>query len=252
MITLYCGGEGFGLPEVSPFATKTEVQLKMAGLAYRKLNARPMDGPKGQLPFIEADDVRLGDSTFIRGWLERQYGLDLDKGLDARQRAEAWAIERMLENHLHWFGVETRWLSPDNFEKGPAHFFDEAPEAVRDELRGQALERVRTAVHAAGVTRHAEAERLVLALRSLAALQALLGDSRYLFGDHPCGADATAFAFVLFQRAPLFDSPLRRQVETMRPLVAYVDRMMDEFYPEFLWTEARASAGGSKRTAPVN
>ena len=52
MITLYGFGAGFGLPEISPFVTKTEVQLKMAGLAYRKEKAMPPASPKGQLPFI--------------------------------------------------------------------------------------------------------------------------------------------------------------------------------------------------------
>ena len=50
MITLYGFGAGFGLPEISPFVTKTEVQLKMAGLAYRKEKAKPPASPKGQLP----------------------------------------------------------------------------------------------------------------------------------------------------------------------------------------------------------
>ena len=45
MITLYGFGPGFGLSEISPFVTKTEVQLKMAGLAYRKEKARPPASP---------------------------------------------------------------------------------------------------------------------------------------------------------------------------------------------------------------
>ena len=46
MITLYGFGPGFGLPEISPFVTKTEVQLRMAGLAYRKERAMPPASPR--------------------------------------------------------------------------------------------------------------------------------------------------------------------------------------------------------------
>ena len=58
MITLYGFGAGFGLPEISPFVTKTEVQLKMAGLAYRKEKAKPPAGTpetiKGARAFLDA------------------------------------------------------------------------------------------------------------------------------------------------------------------------------------------------------
>src|SRR5208282_752494 len=87
MIILYGGGPNFGLPEISPYVTKIEVQLNMAGLAYRKERATPKDSPKGQVPFIDDDGERIADSTFIRAHIERKYGVDLDEVLDSRARA---------------------------------------------------------------------------------------------------------------------------------------------------------------------
>src|SRR5271167_4944434 len=102
MITLYGGGPNFGLPETSPYVTKTEVQLQMAGLTYRKQTAMTTDSPKGQLPFIDDDGECIADSTFIRAHIESKYGFDFDAGLDLQQRAQAWAFERMIEHHLYW------------------------------------------------------------------------------------------------------------------------------------------------------
>ena len=95
MITLYGFGPGFGLPEISPFVTKTEVQLKMAGLAYRKEKAMPPASPKGQLPYIADEAERIADSTFIRAHIEGKYAFDFDAPLNLQQRAQAWAFERM-------------------------------------------------------------------------------------------------------------------------------------------------------------
>lgn len=231
MITLYGIGEGFGLPEISPYVTKTEIHLKMAGLGYEKARGLPYDGPKGQLPFIDDDGVRMGDSTFIRGYLERAYGLDFDEGLSPRERAEAWAIERMVENQLGWIMIQTRWLVPENFAKGPAHFFDGAPDGVRE----GALEGMRQSVLAVGVGRHTDLEALALGVRSLAAIAAILGDKPYLFGSRPCGADATVFAMLAAILTPYFECELRRRAESFGNLVAYVDRLMAQFYPGFEW-----------------
>jgi glutathione S-transferase len=93
MITLYGFGSGFGLPEKSPFVTKTEVHLKMAGLAYRKEKAMPPASPKGQLPYIADDGETIADSTFIRAHIEGKYGFDFDAPLSLQARAPAWAFE---------------------------------------------------------------------------------------------------------------------------------------------------------------
>ena len=235
MITLYGIGPGFGLPEISPYVTKTEVQLKMAGLKYVKQQAMPDTSPKGQLPYIDDAEERIADSTFIRLHLEAKHGFDFDEVLDERQRAEAWAIERMIENHFNWASGYTRWLIPDNFAKGPAHFFDGAPEHLRDAIREDVLGRVAENMRIAGLARHTPDEITELGARTLSALSMLLGWKPYLMGDKPCGTDATAFASLAGLMTPLFDSPLRQRALEFSNLVAYVDRMMARYYPEHPW-----------------
>jgi glutathione S-transferase len=242
MITLFGLGAGFGLPEISPFVTKTEVQLKMAGLAYRKQRAMPPASPKGQLPFVDDGGSLIADSTFIRAHVERRYGFDFDAGLDVRARAQAWAFERMIEHHLYFALVGARWVDPVNFAKGPAHFFDGVPADKREKLREDAQFRVAENYLISGLGRHAPDEDVDLAARSLRALSVQLGERPYLMGDRPCGTDATAFAVIAGILTPFFDSELRRRTEGFGNLVAYVDRMMAQYFPEFDWGRAAEAA----------
>ncbi len=242
MIVLYGFGPGFGLPEISPFVTKTEVQLRMAGLAYRKEKARPTASPKGQLPFIEDDGEAIADSTFIRAHLEGKYGFDFDAPLSLQNRAQVWAFERMIEHHLYWAMIGARWVDPENFAKGPAHFFDAAPEHQREKLREDAQFRVAENYLLSGLGRHAPDEDVDLAVRSLFALSVQLGDKPYLMGDSPCGTDATAFGAVAGILTPFFVSRLRERTEQFENLTAYVDRMMSQYYPDFAWTPLRQAA----------
>src|SRR5206468_6943525 len=108
MIVLYNFGALWGLPDPSPFVVKSEVQLKLSGLPYRTEKSRPPEGPKGKLPYIEDAGVLIGDSTFIREHIERKYGVDLDAGLSAQQRAIAWIVERVVEDHVYWATVYAR------------------------------------------------------------------------------------------------------------------------------------------------
>jgi len=235
MITLYGAGEGFGLPERSPYVTKTEVQLKMAGLGYVKAMASPQEAPKGQIPFIEHDGDRIGDSTFIRLHLEDVFGLDFDEGLDAGQRAQAWMIERTAENHLCWIVAYFRWLVPENFAKGPAQFFETIPGEVRGGVMAEVLREVEQGMRANGVARHTEPEIVAVALRSLAALSQTLGDKPFLMGQRPCGADATVFGVLAALYTPFFPCQLRTAALRFTNLTVYCDRLMALFYPDFAW-----------------
>ena len=234
-LTLYASRAGFGLPDTSPFVIKTEVQLKMAGLAYDRASTIPPQAPNGKLPFINDHDEVVSDSTFIRAHIERKYGVDLDEGLDARQRAESWAIERLLEDHLYFAMVWFRWIDPENFAKGPAHFADSAPEADRPKLRQDLQARKAVELHEQGLGRHPPARIAELGARSIDALSQRLDDKVCFMGETPTGVDATAFGVLAGVLTPFFDTPLRRAAEARPNLVAYVARMMQRYYPDHVW-----------------
>ncbi len=139
----------------------------------------------------------------------------------------------MLEDHLYWAIINLRWCDDENFARGPAHFFDGAPEEVRDTARKQARERVTANLQGHGLGRHSPREMAELGGRSLAAASVLLGDKPFLFGNRPTASDATAFGMIAGALAPLFEGALPKMAREHDNLVAYSERMMHRFYPDF-------------------
>jgi len=163
-----------------------------------------------------------------------------------RIRALEAAAGQVLISRATWGGSQNflgaRWVEPENFAKGPAHFFDGAPDDRREKLREDAQFRVAENYLLSGLGRHAPDEDVDLAARSLRALSVQLGDKRFLMGDRPCGTDATAFAQIAGILTPFFDSKLRKETERFENLTAYVDRMMRDYYPDFAWKSLRQAA----------
>jgi glutathione S-transferase len=232
MITLYTFGPAFGLPDPSPFVTKAEVLLKMAGLPYRTDTKGFSRAPKGKLPYIcDGEDI-IADSTFIRLHLEKRYNIDFDEGLSPKERGFAWAVEKMCEDHLYWLLVHARWVDDANFKRGPAKFFDQAPAPVRPFVKWLIRRRIRQAMYGQGTSRYSESERTILSDRTFASLSAILGDKSYIMGDRPCGADATVFAFLLGALCPIFDDVMRTSAESYSNLRDYCARLSRQYYPE--------------------
>jgi glutathione S-transferase len=233
MITLYTFGPHFGLPDPSPFVMKAEMLLKLSGLEYRTTTRGFKGAPKGKLPYIEDNGTIVADSTLIRLYLEQKHSIYFDRGLSTRDRGVAWAVDKMLEDHLYWVLVYWRWLIDENFERGPMAFFKRAPALIRPLVTKLVRKRIRGRLHSHGIGRHTEAEMTAMASRCIDALSQILGDNQYLLGPEPCGADATAFAFIANTLTPVFESPVRDKLLSVANLVAYCNRMMAEFYPDF-------------------
>ncbi len=234
MISLYTFGANFGLPDSSPFVHKAMALLKIAQLPHEIQVVSPKDlgkAPKGKLPYIEDAGEIVADSAFIRWHIEQKYGYDFDRGLSKTEKATAWALEKMLEDNLYWLMVDVRWLDDANFAKGPAHFFDGLPPIVRNLVRLMVRSKQRKTLNAHGIGRHTAAEKLAIAKQDIASVAALLDDKPYLFGNEPCGADASAYAFMAGVLCPHFESPIRDSAESHANLVAYVHRMKTRYFP---------------------
>ena len=113
MITLEGFGPAFGLPDPSPFVTKAEMLLKMAGLPYAVDTGGFNKAPKGKLPYIIDNGEIIADSTFIRWHIEREYNIDFDRGLSAEQREIALRSRRCLRSiSIGHSSMRTGWTMP--------------------------------------------------------------------------------------------------------------------------------------------
>lgn len=230
MITLHAFGRAFGMPDPSPFVTKTEVLLKMSGLPFERKEGDVRKAPKGKLPFIDDGGTIVADSTFIRWHLETKHGIDFDLGLTPEQKAIGWAVEKMCEDHLYWAIVDGRWMVEENFNKGPRVFFDKAPAPLRPFIVAMVRRDVRNRLRGHGIGRHDRADIQRLAAKDLEAIAGILGEKPFLTGAEPCGADASVFAFVLSALSPMFEGPITQAARSHAHLVGYRDRGLQRWY----------------------
>jgi glutathione S-transferase len=231
-ITLHRFGSFLGAPDSSPFVIKTMVLLKLAGIPYRDVQGNPLKAPKKLLPYIEDAGATIADSTLIRLYIERKYAVDFDAGLNAEQKAVAWAVERMCEDHLYFAMLEARWLDRAAFKKGVGTMFGVVPLPLRP-LAKVMLRRANAArLHGHGLGRHAKADIATLAARDIDALAALIGDKPYLVDDKPCGSDAFVFGIVTSILTPPLGGPLQAAMLKHANLVAYRDRLTRQFFPD--------------------
>ena len=230
MITLHTSGSYFGLPDPSPFVVKAMMLLKMSSVPFE---CKPMsfrEAPKSKVPYIRDGDLLLGDSHFIARHLEKQHGVDISGGHAQIDLAKGWAVARMLEDHLYFLIVHDRWANDRNFDKGPRQFFKMAPAPIRPFVTWMIRRKVRKMLHAQGMGRHTDAERLELARGDVNAVETLLGKGTYILGGHISEVDATAFAFLTSAACKHFDSRMADDIRSRPALMAYLGRVRDRFF----------------------
>ncbi len=234
-ITLFQFKPMFGLPNASPFCMKLETYLRLAGLSYDVVHVR--DRPRsstGKAPFVGIDGTMMTDSGLIIAHLERTHGHIVDGKLTLAQRAEALALQRLMEEHLYWVIVYMRWADPDTRGEWRPYLQEllGLPSFVTPFVSRVAQGQVMKTLKAHGIGRHPPEGIWQMGGADIQALAHWLGTRPWAFGDQPTTTDACIAAFVGNILHTPWNSPLRTAALKHTSLVAHFERVMARCFPE--------------------
>lgn len=110
MIKLFQFPAGRDIANFSPPCMKVETYMRMAGIPFEIVSVRnPAKAPKGKLPYITDGKQTVADSHFIIHYLKDKFGDILDDHLTPKEKALSRAIQVLLDEHLYWVLVYSRW-----------------------------------------------------------------------------------------------------------------------------------------------
>ena len=233
MIKLFQFHPAFGLPNPSPFCLKAETYLKMAKLDYEVVSTVNMSRtPKGKMPYIEDQGNGIADSGFIIKYLEKKYSIGLDTHLTNSEKAVAFSIARMLEEHYYWTVVYNRWIDDSNWPLVKKVYFGGMPPLVRDVIPAMIRKIVGRDLKGHGMGRHGRDEIYDLGVDDINALAAFLENKEYVMGDQVTTVDATAYAFIACTLHFPNTSPMIEAVKAHNNLLTYYKKMAAIYYPD--------------------
>jgi glutathione S-transferase len=158
-IQLYQFGPLGDQESASPFCVKVQRAMRYKRIPFQIINATsPLQvrrlNPRGKLPVMIDDGMKLADSTEIVRHLETRHPEPRLYPLEPRTRATALMLEDWADESLYWHVVYERWQISEQFSKFAKVIFSPVPAAVRPmvkllfarqtrgQLRGQGLGRL--------------------------------------------------------------------------------------------------------------
>ena len=239
MLKMYGYIPAWGLPDISPFVSKTDLYLRLAGIPYTLETLHQGDltkTPTGKLPVIDDDGTIVADSVLIEIYLKRKFGDRLDAGLTVAERATSTAFARMMDWSFYWFLVQMRYRRDEDFKiYDPfwVEFLSWLPVEQREAPVKAFRERLLAQFFHSGMGRNTEAEVEQLAYQQIDAIADFLADKPYFHGAKPTSVDAAIYSSLTHCMFVPFPSPIGKYANNRRNLLAYVNRIQQQHYMNY-------------------
>ena len=247
MLTLYQFPRRDPLPSFSPFCMKLESYIRARQWEYDNVfTMAPKDSPTGKLPYIKENGHFDSDSGLLVKRWEQQSDNGLNEQLDTTVQARATALVRMLEEHLYWCIVYSRWQDPHGLEYWQETLRGEvaAPRFAFNLMFKAVRRRVLKALYGQGLGRFAPDTLYDLGAEDISAAAALLGDQPYCSGtDTPAVVDHCLYSFVGSVLYMPNRNAMQEALLASHNLLAHYNRMLRRFFPEFTPWQAEHADG---------
>ncbi|EYC28403.1 hypothetical protein Y032_0007g3208 [Ancylostoma ceylanicum] len=231
-VYLYQFPRSKALPNVSPFCLKVETFLKANKIPYEVCPVRMSRSEYGLLPFIELNGEHIADSQIIINRLIEHFNV---KPLSSpRDEAVARAVDRMADTHT--FLVQYQFKLVENTDEFmnlilrdmgcPSALVPILTPVASFFMRGKAMKRI-----AAGIGMMSSENYRDLLKKDYDAFQSLLGEQKFLFGDHITAADCTVFGQLATTLYIPTNSHAKDVLKDQYPaLVEYCNRIRDTVF----------------------
>jgi glutathione S-transferase len=162
---------------------KLETYLRMTGMPFEIVpNASLAKAPKGKMPYIEDQGRVIGDSGLIIDYLKATYGDPLDQWLTPSECAVALAFQHLMEEHLYWIGVYSRWVEPEGWKIIREAFFRGLRPPLKWIVPELARRTLKRELHDHGLERHRRDEIYQLGQADTTAIADFLGRNHFSWG----------------------------------------------------------------------
>ena len=220
MIMLFSYPELYSVADNNPYGLKIFAFLKLVRLPFRHCHLfDASEAPRKQLPYIEDDGKRIGDSDTIIARLIGKYALTIDAALTPAQRVTDHVIRRTLDD-LYWVMSYSRWKDPrfwPLFRQALKERHLNLTDAALDGAQAYNFQRY----YYQGIGRYEPEEAYQRGIDDLAALASLLGNGPYFFGEQPTSTDAGVYGFLANIYFYDIETPLKAFVESRPNLVRH-------------------------------
>jgi glutathione S-transferase len=219
MIELHQYPSIYNLSSLSPFCIKVEVFLRKHKIPYKiVVQKNPARGPKGKMPFIRDGQTEIADSSLIIRYLSEKQGLEINSS------PVAHAFQRMIEEHLYFVLLYSRWIDPIGFNKIKSDFSSLFPPIIGTPFLYLIRRNLKKQAYAQGLGRHSQNEIYEMGYLDLQAIARQLGQRPYFMGFNFTSVDVTVYAFLTTILKQPIESPLKKALQSFPNLVSYCER----------------------------